>query len=298
MFKNWKNRILNHEETPPKGVWDSIAAKMDAEDKAHLPGFVSKLNGYETTPPPAAWDNIVSALDTEAASVPGKKSKVIVLYRRLAVAASILVLVTAALFLLNRTTDKPDGIAKNIIKEQQLAAADTQLPKATGVTVPVTSGNNNIAVVQRHTTLQQPVNVVTQDNTTSNDIDPIDYAKADVSPLTTDPLANNNEKIRNSNGNVVMDLDQLGAPNTYVITSLGPNGEERRVSSKIAAYIGYLNDNTPDTEEYLDKIVKESAIWKARLKQWSDKLANTTVSPSFSNYLDVFELSNLLNDKK
>jgi hypothetical protein len=299
MFKNWKNKILNHEETPPKGVWDSISAKMDEEDAVHLPGFVSKLNAYEVAPPPAAWDNIANTLDDEkVVAVNRKNPKLIILYRRVAVAASVLLIITTAILLNNKKAPhKQDAIAKNIQQEKPVPVINTVPPTVTDTIT--RSHPFEKSTIALHTE-KKKANILSpnEDINASKDIDPIDYAKTEAVPLTNDPFANNKEKIRNSNGTIVMDLDQLGAPNTYVITSLGPNGEERRVSSKIAAYIGYLNDKSPDTEEYLDKIIKESSIWKARLKQWSDKLINNSVSPSFSNYLDVFELSNLLSEKK
>jgi len=298
MFRNWKNRILNHEEIPPKGVWDSIIAKMDEDDTALLPGFASKLNDYEVAPPSAAWDNIVNTLDDEKiVPVNRKNPKLIVLYRRMAVAASVLILITAAILLNNKKAPHTqDTIAKNIPQEKPVPVTDTVRPTVTGtVTGSHPAEKSTIAL---HIEKKKTDTAFNENINVSKDVASIDYAKTEVVPLTNDPFADNKEKIRNSNGNIVMDLDQLGAPNTYVITSLGPNGEERRVSSKIAAYIGYLNDKSPDTEEYLDKIIKESSFWKARLKQWSDKLINNSVSPSFSNYLDVFELSNLLSEKK
>jgi hypothetical protein len=77
----------------------------------------------------------------------------------------------------------------------------------------------------------------------------------------------------------------------------GPNGSRKRVSVKLSAYIGYLNDEPSETEEPLDKIIRESSLWKGKFKAWGNKLIATDLSPGISNFMDVFELSKLLSEK-
>ena len=299
MFKNWKNRILDHKEIPPEGIWDSISKKMDSDKEAEeemdikVPEFVSRITEYETILPANAWDNIVAELDKDdetTAASQNKKGKLVAFYSKFAVAAAVAGIIITLLI----NNDKGEFSVSNGL------ASNTSNIKHSPVIIPAKQiiATNTIDTKKE---ILQTDNVKKKTSPNFNepvdDVETIAYTNTGVEPLTADPFANT-QKIANSNGEIITDLDHLGAPNTYVMASLGPNGESVRVSTKLSAYMGYLADRSTDTEENLDKIIKGSSVWKVRLKQWREKLSNSAVSPSYNNFLDVFELSNLLDENK
>ena len=48
MSQHLKDKILNYEVAPPKGIWDSIAFELDIEVNGEL-NVVEKLASYEVT---------------------------------------------------------------------------------------------------------------------------------------------------------------------------------------------------------------------------------------------------------
>ena len=78
----------------------------------------------------------------------------------------------------------------------------------------------------------------------------------------------------------------------------GPDGQMTRISSKFANVIRFLNANGNDTEEYLDRVIKEGGLWKQRFKEWRQKILDSHFIPSSSNFLDIMEFRELLDDKQ
>ncbi len=66
MSLNLKNKMLNHTQTPPVGVWESIAFELDVEEKLATQNIlIQKLLNYEEVAPASVWGNISAALDSE-----------------------------------------------------------------------------------------------------------------------------------------------------------------------------------------------------------------------------------------
>jgi hypothetical protein len=115
MNSNWKNRILNHEETVPDAAWMNIAQALDDET------VKNKLLLSEQTPPADLWKNISLQLDdaTKVVSINSDVQKKVksVGYRRMAAAASAALIIMAAAFWLFSNRD---------IKSQQTAVIEKQ----------------------------------------------------------------------------------------------------------------------------------------------------------------------------
>ena len=295
MSSNWKNKILNHEVTPPGDVWDSIVQKLDAEEQDKTPDLATKMTEFEVTPPFAAWDAITAELDKEdeikVIPIASKKNNSRPMYYRMAAAASVILVIASVIWYKNTkvtgTTEPP--IAK------------TTVPANDKDTTAVTPSKNLVAV--NDTPVLKPSITIPKNNTGKEQlaaiepVHPTEYVKGtDVAPLTTNPFDNNKEKLVNGNGEYAVNTDVMNVPDRYVIVT-GADGTSKRVSAKLSAYLGYLNNNSPENEEALDKIIREGPLWKSKLKDWSNKLINNDMSPSLSNFMDVIELSKLLSEK-
>ncbi len=290
---NWENKILNYEVTPPESVWSGIAQKLDEEELNTIPPAVKKIKEYEVTPPFAAWDSITAQLDNEEglkviAPVRNRRT----LYWTIAAAASIILIIISITWYKNNTSKNTLPVAKTTVQVNEkdtttstsvpknlVAVNDTSVKKSTKAILQNSKEREELAAVE-------PVNQVETG-----------YVKATaVAPFANNPFDNNKEKLTNTNGEYAINTDLVNSPDRYVIIT-GPNGSRKRVSVKLSAYIGYLNDDPSETEEPLDKIIRESSLWKGKFKAWGNKLIATDLSPGMSNFMDVFELSKLLSEK-
>ncbi len=326
MQGNWQYIIYNREETPPQGAWDNIAYKLDMADTAE--NWSTEIYLKEATPPPGAWNEIAAALDhtenkswqtrlyekevTPPAGVwgaintaldatdtkvitmqPGRSNKK--LYYRLATAAAVIVTIagTALWYAGKQPSDTAiQPIAKNAPNNSPVNPAVIETAETT--VLPASEAQEKqqpaAAIVKKQSKL--PITQADDKN-----IPPLDYVKNNqMGFLPENPVLNNSKKLPDNNGQVSTDIALMETPaNTYISIS-GPDGQSIRVSSKFANLIGYLSDG-PVKEERLDVIIRESALWKATFRQWREKMISNTAVPSLGNFMDVIEMSKLLNEK-
>ena len=60
----WRDRLHDHEETPPPGAWHAIREEV----AGHPIALARTLGGMEQQPPPKAWEKVKAALSVEAES--------------------------------------------------------------------------------------------------------------------------------------------------------------------------------------------------------------------------------------
>ncbi|NOT90935.1 hypothetical protein [Ferruginibacter sp.] len=329
MSSNWLNKILDHETTPPEGVWENIANKLDKEEQLST-DLKTKMFTYEATPPNEALENIFSKLDNEEektashyieriqnfkeeapiktwanivakldkaeakiASLKGWQKSKKNIYIRMAAAASVIVIIASTIWLLNNKTDNsieqtasvttPQTLQNNIPsaenKSSNLPASDSPEKKSTA---------QNVASPSIKKVTEQQI----------ADLQIADYVKGNkVDELATNPALSSKEKLQNSIGETPMDIALINTPGNY-ISITGPDGQTVKVSSKFSNLIGYLTEKDPAVQENLDIIIKESAKWKATFAVWRNKMTNNIIAPSFANFMDIIELSKVLEEKK
>ena len=329
MQNNWLHRILNYKATPPDGVWKDIANKLDAEENDSS-DIAAKMNAFEATPPPSAftaifneldkendseenlnsteklyhyaetppagaWENITAALDkNEAVVIPinSKKNNTKFIYRIAAAASLITIIIVTALLFIKKDTSEVSGVVVNTPKNN--------------VTKPITETNNNTTNLPDTTAPDQKINAAValhpiRKKTNSDlgiDSFNMDYVKNNTVPdLATKPDAGNKEMLTDNTGKIPMDIGLMNAPNTYVSIT-GPDGQSVKVSSKFSNLIQYFKGTNPDTVENIDIIISESAKWRSTIAGWKDKMANNAVAPSLGNFMDIIELSKVLENKK
>jgi hypothetical protein len=289
--ENWSTVIYLAEATPPAGAWNDIAAALDTASKSD---WQTKLYEKEVAPPAGVWAAINTALDATDTRVitmqPRRK-----LYYRLAAAAAVIVAIagTALWFAGKPSSDNASQtFAKNTVTEKQVTPAKKETTETAALPATETQEKQQPAavVVKKQT---KPTGTQTDDKI----IPPLEYVKNNqMGFLPENPVLNNNKKLPGNNGQVNTDIALMDAPaNTYISIS-GPDGQSIRVSSKFTNLIGYLSDG-PVKEERLDIIIRESALWKATFRQWKEKMISNTSAPSLDNFMDIIEMSKMLNEK-
>jgi hypothetical protein len=317
MSVNWINKILGYKETPPQDVWPNIANELDKDeeenksslttkilayeakppatalvnifnelDKEHTDNYATRVYNHQEEPPVLAWENITAQLNNEntTAVVPleNKKNNIRALYIRIAAAAAVLTIVVTTVLIISK--EKPANINESV------AAVKPQSQHNT--TPEVDTEKTTLPASDSHENMNNPA----EKKSTVEETVVIDYVKGNETlPLAPNPAEANKEKLQNSKGETPQDITLMNAPNTYISVT-GPDGQTVKVSSKFSNLISYLTGD--NTEENLDLIIKESAKWRATFAAWRDKMTNNVVAPSFGNFMDIIELSKVLEEKK
>ena len=330
MPTNWLNKILSHQVTPPEGVWVNITNELDKENETAATDFKTKMLAFETTAPdkvlvdifntldeeekqsstsfaerlynynaeaPAdAWKNIASELDkseTKIVPLQNNKKNQKVIYFRMAAAASVIAIIATTIWLSSNTKDDAiNSTASSVIPQSQQQS--TPVAGTEKTTLPASDTQEK--KLAKEQTAYNPAKKTTPAQTQEAFV--ADYVKGNkAEDLAQDPAIGNKEKLQTANGETPMDIALMNTPNTY-ISITGPDGQTIKVSAKFSNLIGYLTDKNPELQENLDVIIKESAKWKNTFAKWRDKMTNNVVAPSLSNFMDIMELSNVLEEKK
>ncbi|MEP6746372.1 MAG: hypothetical protein ABJB86_01530 [Bacteroidota bacterium] len=284
----------------PSGVWENITARLDDDKQYAVVG--AKMNDFTTTPPPQIWDNVLAALEeTKPNQVPVINMRRSIF--RVAAAAIVIGIFIGSWILINNKNN------------QKIVAKTTTTTPHTNPVQPIVADNNKEDGTAR-------INVTSnkKENLAVAGISPHQHSiKNDYAVLPADDVNDNAPKyakinnlaahiipvstimaapILDKNGNPVMDMDVLTTNSNYFLIT-GPNGQLTRISSKFANVIRFLDDkNSSDTEEYVDRVIKESSVWKKRFQEWRNKISQSTYIPSSVNFLDIVELKDLIQGKQ
>lgn len=284
---NWQQKIQQAAITPPIAVWNAISNELDKEEST----WQQKITNFEITPPPANWQHIASTLNDreKVISILPTNKKVISFNFKMVAAAAVLIGIAFTTLLLQKTQPLP---------QNQLATIPTQNIQPPTDTIPKVA--SNIAI-------QQPINItptVLPKKNKQNGIISIDtnYNKtlllASVTEIElSNPADNFNTKLTNLNGEQTNDIALLNTPNSY-INITGPNGDQIKVSAKFSKMINLLKERDTTKTEYLDKIIKEGAVWKMKFKTWKEKMNNCNITPTPANFMNIIELSKILKENK
>jgi len=284
-----KLKMLRHEETPPVAVLDKIFSELDAEYTLPTPVYIDKLRNHLEPPPVEAWTNIIVKLnEDEGKIIPlnnGKKNAK-TLYLKVAAAAAVIAIIIIAILPATKQHPAANGQVATIAPQNK----PVQIPSA-----------NIIADTQKNDPAKTDVvNKQDKENSNhrpgSNNYAPGYVKGGDATDLAQNPAANNKEKLQNSKGETPMDIALLNPPNTY-ISITGADGQTVKVSSKFYNLIGYLTQGNPDTRENIDVIIAESDQWRKIFSAWRDKMTNNALAPSLSNFMDIIELSKIVEGK-
>ncbi len=277
-------KLTNFEETPPVSIWQSIHEKLEEEEKGKSVPVANRLLAYSIPPPSFVWNNIATAINKEEANViPISK------YRKFAAAAAVITIVGCAIWF---------SINKPAATEPSLAVNSSPTSKQKETTVRVTPSISTIVKDKQENNLPKIVEETVDKPIKSKNSNPIDFATLEkVNPLATNPFEGDDvEQLKNSTGDIALNIDLIATPSTYM-TIIGPDGQSIKISSKFSKQLGFFTERNPDAIENIDVIIKDSKIWRTKIATWKQKLNSSSMSPSISNFMDVLEMSTILNEK-
>lgn len=309
-------KLSQLEVIPPPLAWNNIAEMMDMVDErpivdTYRPSFGETVSKIKQVPPRSAWANIEKSLDSNATEKKhGNAPRII---RMVAVGLAIAACTTGIVFMgigylkSLQVTDKNQAVAVGKVPDAVLPAHNSK-PQLKGI---ITT-SNGLAI------LQQKIN----DNpiVKSNDINSIaqvgslqesdernlDLANrkwtAGVNDINTtnNKVANNTNKLKDLNGNIIDRISDYTTGGGGFIAAIGPNGNSVRVSTKLANMIEFFQEDSThiSTEEYLDKVMRETNVWRKKLLDWKSKVNEADTNPSNMNFLDPIDLLRFLKENK
>jgi len=289
MPERFKHKLFDHEVTPPPAAWETIAARLNDDTRHAL--LATKINQYEVAPPDSLWSAITTNLDKAEANTTTIKSS---FFYRIAAAAAVIGIMAIGYWWINQHGSKQNlatSINKNLnpVKPPETPSNENT---ATGSAINDTKDQAEAATggtQSQHTNAAQ---------VSADDAGILRYAAISAVPSYSErSIVINSAPIRDESGAIVHDMDLLTTNNNYMIIA-GPDGQMTRISSKFANVIRFLNANGDDTEEYLDRVIKEGGLWKQRFKEWRQKILDSHFIPSSSNFLDIMEFRELLDEKQ
>ncbi len=309
MPANLHDKLINFEVSPPATSWENISKRLDEEFDVAEIRLSQKLMDATTTPPANLWEDI-------AAAIPARQEKkriarvIPMTWKRIAVAAVLLgFIATAIIYFVNSGTETPNVIVAikppNPDSNKKAAPERTQEPVIVRqpLIVPKTANNPtalNDTIANNSLEGQGPGELVLNRGT-SNAGEPANLKYSHTGYIQSirnvSPISINGPSIRDNNGRIIMDPDLVTAPGdkNYIIVT-APNGEQTKISSKFLYMLSSLNE--PDQKDYKDLPSWIRAGWKKRFNGWKEKIQQSSFVPSAGNFLDVFELNELIKDNQ
>ncbi|MCZ2459632.1 MAG: hypothetical protein LC128_08385 [Chitinophagales bacterium] len=285
MSDQLRNKMYDHEVTPPQGVWEKIAAELN-EQKENS-SLTSKLYNLEVTPPPSAWEQIKIELEKDEKPIISGSQNVIHILRY---AAAILILALMAFgavrFLRNSYQKKEIATNKNLPYQKDSIRPSEKDTGSTSFDLNEFNETNDDQALEesKHT-----------------------IAKNNLSPELKRKLAN--ENFRFIPAHYINDQENTGI--SYLTLSysdilrsmfgIGPSPEDIsdryimlkdsdgnffRVSKKLSDLICCISGEEQDAD------------CKDKLQRWREKIASSPLAPTPGNFMDILSLiSSLQNDQ-
>lgn len=268
--------------TPPPGNWQAIAERLNIPaEHTHL---ADKLYPHQETPPADSWHKVAAALENNTQPTPIVKLKT--KWYKYAVAAALIGVIATSVFLFtNNNSNTP---------ENNVAVINT--PATANPVNPNNSNRNPTATNLLAEKTETPAVYVY--NNQAGQAEDISYATvASVHSITENPIIINSPLIRDETGAVIRDIEAITMHGNYLMVT-GPNGQPTRISAKFSNILGYLTGGEEDTEEGIDRIMKESSLWKKRFQEWRKKISQSQFSPAGGNFLDIEAFKELIKEEQ
>lgn len=269
-----KHKMYDYEVKPPKAVWDSIAGGL--EEQEALKPLVKKMRAWEVTPPPAIWRNILAALKGET---PVRRIGSRYIYRWSAAAAAVLVVAGAWYFNYSDTAGETET-------STVMTSPDDIEPQSSGENV--SSDKVFVSPVKLVSSPRRNRQAIYEDEVIT--VLPLSYVE-DASPVNSEYISVTPRPILTASGELIEDMSVVNPHNDKYVTITAPNGQQTKVSSKLVDAIRYFNSIKPDPA------AKDSTL-QQRIHEWRNKILKSGFVPSSNNFMDILEMTDLVEEKE
>ncbi|HEY1870202.1 MAG TPA: hypothetical protein VGG71_04045, partial [Chitinophagaceae bacterium] len=255
---------------PSNNVWNKIAGELELEQEK----YSIKLYHLEIIPPASTWEKISTILDEEATlpRIPSTR-RIIPIVKYAAAACLVSIIAFGGYKILNRQTNIPVVAAKKVLPQKKSSTNQTPDQKTFVETKPVLS--NNLPKEGKFTR-----STVARKNISPTRLIQMMDPSFGISPAPADPFQQAS-LVGNIPGShpVVSDNDYL--------TFLNPDGYLVRISKKLAQTLGCI---------YPDRNSQQYIHCQEQLKKWGDKIAQSPVSSSPDNFMDILDIIRSVNE--
>ncbi len=282
-----QKRLYAMELEPPPEVWEKLSDNLDEINADNI--VARKLEEVELNPGMDAWKKIARTLGGESVSIPSENGRIIN-FRRVAAAAIVIGLLLGTYFLFFNTS-----------RENNIAISD--VPSKNPV-IPSPQENIVTSVEQPVITKKEPSLVVIPEKDPTPDIYagnlnriPAPRPRKDATSIASNAKATHvSTRLEEKTFNQSLDDLSFVASNTGYMTMVSADGRLVKISEKYSAIAPYLQDKTEYPEYLADILSGEGAYWKDKFREWRQKLAQTSVTPSHDNFFDIVSLLKTIQD--
>jgi len=295
---NRLQEILSKAEIPPPpAAWEKIQRALDTEFDPMEAHLAEKLFLFQTEPPSLIWKNIEADLAEDPQEEKKPARLVAMPFRRMAVAAIVIGIISASAFYIFRTV--PGNITDHVNSAKVTAAVKDinkkQLSPANEISISPTSMLNASRLIKITPRRKKNIEndgaetagqVIDEPVVTADHADPNELEAAKI--LTSIDVSA--PPIRDGSGNLILDPALISSPDREYITVTAPNGQQTKLSSKFLSVMRVLNSSSFSSSH--------NDQWKKRLEEWRTRLLNEgAFIPASTNFLDIFELKEMIQDK-
>jgi hypothetical protein len=277
------------EATPPRGLWDKIAADLD--ESTLYKNTSERLSSYEATPPAGIFEKVITALERDLPKKEVPVRKINTTFRWSAAAAVFIVLSTLGILFLNDNK-----------KEQSLATVtkSNNLPPVPHQQItnnpPVVEADDNTDDDNNKSVKHLPLNKILRSAHTSS-IQNKNTETPDVDFVSSKPT------VQIVSSNIKASLSELaskfvvsGVSGNY-ITVLGPNGELRKISLKIFNAIHAQTFLVASNSDHQNTVIENNnTAMEKKFSEWRTKVVQSGYAPNAFNGMDILDLKDLIKE--
>ncbi|MDH7461814.1 hypothetical protein QEG73_11015 [Chitinophagaceae bacterium 26-R-25] len=279
-----RNKMQQFEATPPKGLWDRIAADLD--ESTSYKNTSEKLSGYEVTPPPGIFNKIVADLERDLPQKGAPVRKINTTFRWSAAAAILIALSTLGILFFN--SSKKETSLATATKSNNLPAVPHQrLTNNPPIVEADDSADDDNDKSVKHLALNKLLRSAHTSNIRNKNTE-----TADVDFVASKPT------VQITSSNIKSSLSELASKfvlNGNYITVLGPNGELRKMSLKIFNAMHSHNYALASNSDGQNTVI-ENTVMEKKFSEWRTKIVQAGYAPNAFNGMDILNLKDLIKE--
>ncbi|HMK25676.1 MAG TPA: hypothetical protein VK483_06570 [Chitinophagaceae bacterium] len=262
-----QNKILNHEVTPPNGVWEKIANALDESELAHE--FPSKLYEAEVLPPVSVWNKIANSLDAEYEAAIPERRRISPLFKYAAAAVVIGLLAWGGMQVLNNRSGN-----KELVK-QEVQHSEKDSPES------FTNENNASADNSISEEARNDAALEASKRTFAKLDIPVKSRIKEIASGFSFAASSGTENIPG-----IFPNDEMisSNPANRYITLMTPEGNIIRMSKKLTDMVCCVSGEDENDE------------CKDQMKKWREKIICSPTCHSTGSFMDMLDLVHALQD--